>query len=101
MVYIGMPDNPQFMGALKPQDVAMRINESIGPSGENREYLLQLEEALWTLSAESSDEHITDLANRVRAMSPAVRVKKAVDEGKVHLRRVSSTEEQEEIEKDD
>lgn len=32
MVYIGLPDNAQFLGALDPQDVAMRINESIGPS---------------------------------------------------------------------
>jgi len=32
MVYIGMPDNPQFQGALNPQDVATKINESIGPS---------------------------------------------------------------------
>ena len=32
MVYIGMPDNPQFLGALDPQDVAKKINESIGPS---------------------------------------------------------------------
>jgi cation transport protein ChaC len=32
MVYIGMPDNPQFCGAEDPHDVARKINESIGPS---------------------------------------------------------------------
>jgi cation transport protein ChaC len=32
MVYIGMPDNPQFLGAADPHDVARKINESIGPS---------------------------------------------------------------------
>lgn len=32
MVYIGMPDNPQFLGAADPLDVAKKINESIGPS---------------------------------------------------------------------
>lgn len=70
MVYIGMPDNPQFLGALEPQAVAEKINESKGPSGENREYLLNLETALVELSKESRDEHISDLARRVRAMSP-------------------------------
>lgn len=100
MVYIGMPDNPQFLGALKPADVAEKINQSRGPSGENREYLLQLEQALQTLSAESCDEHVSDLARRVRAKMPAER-QEVTDQGEeeVHLHRVGSTEEQEEIEK--
>lgn len=63
-----MPDNPQFLGALEPQQVALTINKSKGPSGENREYLLNLEQALLELSAESKDDHITDLARRVRSM---------------------------------
>lgn len=70
LVYIGMPDNPQFLGALDPAKVAQTINESKGPSGENREYLLNLEQALLELSVESKDDHITDLARRVRAMKP-------------------------------
>ena len=65
LVYIGLPDNPQFLGALSQEDVAEKINQSIGPSGENREYLLQLEEALLQLSPSSQDEHISDLARRV------------------------------------
>lgn len=68
LVYIGMPDNPQFLGALDPQQVAQKINQSKGPSGENREYLLNLEQALLELSPDSKDDHITDLAKRVRAM---------------------------------
>ncbi len=97
MVYIGMPDNPQFLGALKPEDVAKRINQSRGPSGENREYLLQLEEALQTLSAESGDEHISDLARRVKVMKPPQRRDSAGQDGEVPLHRVGSTEEQEEV----
>lgn len=73
LVYIGMPDNPQFLGALDPQEVALTINESKGPSGENREYLLNLEHALLELSPDSRDDHITDLARRVRTMKPLVR----------------------------
>jgi cation transport regulator ChaC len=42
---------------------------SKGPSGKNSEYLFQLEEALNSLSAESGDEHISDLASRCRAIA--------------------------------
>ncbi|KAI1627581.1 cation transporter ChaC [Exophiala viscosa] len=98
LVYIGMPDNPQFLGALDPQDVANTINASLGPSGENREYLLHLEKALEDLSPNSHDEHISDLARHVRALPPPDRRSQHVAEPE--LRKVSSTEEQEEIEKE-
>jgi len=99
LVYIGMPDNPQFLGALQPQDIAETINMSIGPSGENREYLLHLEKALEDLSVDSHDEHITDLARRVRALAPPSRTSQPPVASDA-LRKVSSTEEQEEIEKE-
>ena len=66
LVYIGLPDNPQFLGPQDPQALAEKIVVSRGPSGENREYLYQLEEALRGLSEESADEHIFDLARRCR-----------------------------------
>ncbi|ERF70149.1 hypothetical protein EPUS_00336 [Endocarpon pusillum Z07020] len=97
LVYIGMPDNPQFLGALHPQDVAERINQSVGPSGENREYLLQLEESLKDLSTESGDVHISDLARRVRSMEP--RKGRPYGSQDLNPHKISSTEEQEEIEK--
>lgn len=99
LVYIGMPENPQFMGALHPQAVAERINQSIGPSGENRQYLLDLEESLKDLSAESGDEHISDLARRVRNMEPwqdGGRQKGSKDLG---LGKMKGTDEQKEVEK--
>ena len=95
-----MPDNPQFLGALKQHDVAEKINQSIGPSGENREYLLQLAEALLQLSPTSQDEHISDLARRVRVMVPPIRPLKQRRMSEAGLQKVSSTEEQEEIEKE-
>lgn len=94
-----MPDNPQFLGPLPPQEIAETINASIGPSGENREYLLHLEDALNHLSPDSGDEHITDLARRVRALPPPARSSPIT--APVHaLNKVNSTEEQEEIEKE-
>lgn len=66
LVYIGLPDNPQFVGVQEPQALAAHIYQSKGPSGENREYLYMLDVALKDLSPESGDQHIEDLARRVR-----------------------------------
>lgn len=66
LCYIGLPDNPQFLGPQDPQALAEHIMISRGPSGENKDYLYQLEEALDGLSRESGDEHISDLARRCR-----------------------------------
>lgn len=66
LVYIGLPDNSQFLGPQDPQALAEKIVHSRGPSGENRDYLYQLEEALKGLSEESGDDHIFDLARRCR-----------------------------------
>lgn len=72
LVYIGLPDNPQFLGPQDPQALAEKIVVSRGPSGENRDYLYQLEEALKNLSEESADDHIFDLARRCREVEARV-----------------------------
>jgi len=66
LVYIGLPDNAQFMGPQDPQTLAEHICQSKGPSGENVEYLFMLEQALKELGKESGDEHVQDLAGRIR-----------------------------------
>jgi cation transport protein ChaC len=102
LVYIGTPDNDQFMGPQDPQKLAEHIYKSVGPSGLNKDYLLSLDTALDSLSKESGDEHIKDLANRVRKIEQGAQVEpgSAVSEpvGE-ELMRVGSTDEQEETEK--
>lgn len=66
MVYIGLPENPQFLGPQDPEVLARHILKSRGPSGENKEYLFNLEEALLGLSEESGDWHISDLVERCK-----------------------------------
>ncbi|KAK7741430.1 hypothetical protein SLS63_000984 [Diaporthe eres] len=68
LVYIGTPDNDQFVGPQDTQALAEHIYRSEGPSGLNRDYLLGLDKALQELSPESGDEHVTDLSERVRAI---------------------------------
>lgn len=89
LVYIGLPENPQFLGPQDPEELAGHILEStfslsvprslvvvlgfvlicavgIGPSGENKEYLYNLASALLGLSKESEDAHVSDLVRRCR-----------------------------------
>ncbi|KAH6636691.1 ChaC-like protein-domain-containing protein [Chaetomium tenue] len=83
LVYIGTPDNDQFVGPQDPQQLAEHIYRSTGPSGPNRDYLWGLEAALDELSPESGDEHVTDLSNRLRAV--AAREEAAAAEGKKEI----------------
>ncbi|ESZ95839.1 hypothetical protein SBOR_3781 [Sclerotinia borealis F-4128] len=69
LVYIGTPDNAQFTGPQDPQKLAEHIWRSEGPSGLNRDYLWGLDIALDELSPESGDEHVKDLADRVRKIA--------------------------------
>lgn len=72
LVYIGTPDNDQFTGPQDVQALAEHIYRSEGPSGLNRDYLLSLDEALRGLGpASGEDEHVTDLAARVRTIMAA------------------------------
>lgn len=69
LVYIGTPDNRQFVGPQEPQALAEHIFRSAGPSGPNRDYLWALERALDQLGPDSRDAHVSDLAQRVRALA--------------------------------
>ena len=68
LVYVGLPSNPQFLGAQEPDDLAQHIARSAGPSGRNSEYLLMLEQSLHELAPDSADSHVTDLAARLRRL---------------------------------
>lgn len=69
LVYIGLPNNPQFVGVQEPDQLAKHILRSRGPSGENSEYLFMLEVALEGLGKENGDRHVKDLARRVKALA--------------------------------
>lgn len=66
MVYIGLPSNPQFLGPQDLDRLAARIWRCKGPSGENRDYLFMLAEALKGFGGGAEDEHVEELAKRTR-----------------------------------
>ncbi|CAG8954222.1 hypothetical protein HYFRA_00005842 [Hymenoscyphus fraxineus] len=101
LVYIGTPDNEQFLGPQDPQKLAEHIYHSVGPSGPNVDYLLSLEVALDNLSPESGDEHIKDLANRIRAIQASTGAdleKRALEREVSKMVNHHSVDEQEEVE---
>ncbi|KJZ76698.1 hypothetical protein HIM_04034 [Hirsutella minnesotensis 3608] len=102
LVYIGTPDNEQFVGPQDPHKLAAHILRSQGPSGLNKDYLYNLHVALQELSPESGDHHISDLAQRVKklehdtASGVAAPTPRDPDQD---FRQESSTTEAEEVEK--
>lgn len=77
IVYIGTPDNPQFVprnGVPEEADLAKHIYDSRGPSGENKEYLYELYHALEELCPESKDNHVKSLFRKVAIQEAINRV---------------------------
>lgn len=56
LVYIATADNAAFLGPASARAIARHIARSAGPSGPNRDYLLQLAHALRAMQAE--DPHV-------------------------------------------
>ncbi|MEM1435343.1 MAG: gamma-glutamylcyclotransferase [Pseudomonadota bacterium] len=59
LVYRASEDNHAFLGPAPELEIARHIHESVGPSGANRDYLLELAAALRELGAD--DPHVFGL----------------------------------------
>lgn len=66
MVYIGTTDNEAYVGPASAQQIAQQIYETVGPSGPNSEYLLNLAEALREISPGVRDDHVFELEALVK-----------------------------------
>lgn len=66
LIYIATPDNFAHLGDATDDDIAKQIHQSIGPSGANRDYLIELHHALIELGA--PDPHVARLFELVDAM---------------------------------
>lgn len=64
-LYVASRDNHAFLGPTDPEAMARHIAGARGPSGSNRDYLLELAAALRRIGEE--DEHVADLERRVLA----------------------------------
>tara|TARA_B100001079_G_scaffold259865_1_gene259428 strand:- start:4 stop:573 length:570 start_codon:yes stop_codon:yes gene_type:complete len=66
LVYIATPDNAAWLGEAPVEDIAAQVVASTGPSGPNRDYVLNLADALAELDAD--DAHCQAVAARVREL---------------------------------
>jgi glutathione-specific gamma-glutamylcyclotransferase len=66
LVYIAGPDNAAYLGPADVPDIARHIALSRGPSGANRDYLLDLAAALRALGAD--DPHVFAIEHELRAL---------------------------------
>ena len=64
-LYVAGQDNPAFLGPAGPDEIARHILGAHGPSGSNRDYLLQLDKALREIG--EKDSHVAELTQRVLA----------------------------------
>lgn len=68
LVYVGLPDNPAFVGPEPLDQLAERIFTCEGPSGRNDEYLLRLADAVRVLTPQSADHYLFSLEQKVLAL---------------------------------
>ncbi|MGQ4879432.1 gamma-glutamylcyclotransferase [Billgrantia sp. LNSP4103-1] len=68
LIYLATEKNAAFLGDAPLDEMAHQIANAQGPSGANRDYLLNLATALEDLGA--VDEHVFELAERVERYSP-------------------------------
>src|SRR5699024_2713309 len=66
LVYIATPDNAAFLGPASDTEMAKQIAHASGPSGRNRDYLLQLADALRALGYD--DPHVFALERRLQRL---------------------------------
>ena len=62
-VYVATPRNPNYLGPAPLDEIAAQVERAHGPSGSNREYVIELARALREMNAE--DEHVFALAERL------------------------------------
>ena len=64
IVYIATPDNAAYLGPGSEEEIARHIQNSVGPSGANRDYALDLARALEGLNA--VDAHVSEIAHHLK-----------------------------------
>ena len=64
LVYIATAENAAFLGAASERDIARQIASAHGPSGPNKDYLMELAQALREMDKE--DAHVFEIERFLR-----------------------------------
>ncbi|KAJ3226462.1 hypothetical protein HDU78_010381 [Chytriomyces hyalinus] len=68
-VYIATTENPAFLGPASTADIAHTLVHSVGPSGRNIDYFINLCHAVRIISANHADTHLVELEEAVRGLA--------------------------------
>jgi cation transport protein ChaC len=68
-MYVAGPDNPNYLGPASLDSIAEQVRRSHGPSGANREYVMELHLMLAALGIE--DPHVAGVAALLQSGAPA------------------------------
>ncbi|KAF8979279.1 hypothetical protein BGZ46_005630 [Entomortierella lignicola] len=68
IVYIGATHNSEFAGPAPLDLIAQQIYSSHGPSGANRDYLLNLAHSLRVVAPTGNDRHLFELEAKVKEL---------------------------------
>lgn len=66
LTYIATPDNEAWLGEASEYEIARHIRTAAGPSGSNRDYLLELAVALRELGLQ--DPHVFEIEAHIRRL---------------------------------
>ncbi|MGD2172207.1 MAG: gamma-glutamylcyclotransferase, partial [Gammaproteobacteria bacterium] len=69
LTYIAAPDNEAWLGEASEYEIARHIRAAEGPSGSNRDYLLELAVALRELGLD--DPHVFEIESHILEMDRA------------------------------
>ena len=67
LVYIADPDNAAFLGPASDAEIARQVATAAGPSGQNRDYVLALADALRQM--QRPDAHVSAIENELLTLS--------------------------------
>lgn len=67
LVYIATADNAAYLGAASEREIAIHIANASGPSGHNRDYLLDLAHALRALGKD--DPHVFAIERHLNSLA--------------------------------
>lgn len=71
LIYIAGPGNEAFLGHASDSDIAAQIARARGPSGLNRDYLMQLARALRTIGED--DPHVFEIERQLELIDSGQR----------------------------
>ena len=69
MIYIATTDNEDYLGEASTEHIAMQIVRSVGPTGKNIEYLLNLAESMRRVFPDEDDRHLFELEGLVKQLT--------------------------------